>query len=102
MGWSIDSGDSVEATYAEQVANVKSAGETDIVLAHEVYQSTVEDLLDATVPGLVQRGLKLVPVDQCLDVRAYQGTKVAYGTRDASWTCEGTPAPGEGEVGRAE
>jgi peptidoglycan/xylan/chitin deacetylase (PgdA/CDA1 family) len=96
VGWSIDSGDSVGVGYDEQVANVRAAGEWDIVLEHEVHAQTVQQLVTDTVPWLVLGGQKVVTVDVCLDVKPYQGSPVGYGVRDETWTCEGTPAPGGG------
>jgi peptidoglycan/xylan/chitin deacetylase (PgdA/CDA1 family) len=97
VGWSGDAGDSENIPLDQQVANLNAATEGSILLAHETDASTVEQVIPATIPGLVQKGLKLIPLNQCLDVQAYQSAPVAYGERDETWTCTGTPAPGSGE-----
>ncbi|RDW75379.1 hypothetical protein BP6252_06521 [Coleophoma cylindrospora] len=96
VGWSTDTQDSVGATVAtsEGILNAATAG--NLFLAHETIQTTVQQVIPDTIPGLVARGVNLVTVDQCLGVNPYQAVRGSYGERDASWTCQGTPAPGQG------
>lgn len=94
-GWSDDTGDSTGADVAEQKAVLDAAEPGNLFLAHETYQSTVEETIPDSIPGLVARGLQFITVDQCLDIPAYQSAGAAYGIKDDTWTCEGTPVPGE-------
>lgn len=98
VGWSEDSGDSVGDSLDEQIANVNTMTTGSIILAHETYQTTVESLVPQTVPGLIAKGVKILPIDQCLNVAPYQAAAVPYGVKDETWTCAGTPAPGSGQI----
>lgn len=96
LGWNALTGDADGATVEAQFASLSTARVGDMFLAHDINQGTVEQVIPRAVPGLVARGIKLVTADQCLGIPAYQGVGAGYGTRDASWTCTGTPVPGEG------
>jgi peptidoglycan/xylan/chitin deacetylase (PgdA/CDA1 family) len=103
--WDFDSGDSTGASaqqskqlYADavnrQVSNL-------LTLNHEVIESTVNDVIPYAINLLQSAGYQLVTVAECLGVPAY----TAVGTpqaRDASWTCSGTPAPGQGCSGNCK
>ncbi|EFP78994.1 Carbohydrate esterase 4 protein [Puccinia graminis f. sp. tritici] len=99
--WSFDSEDAVGATPEQSMASYKELSKqfpaSQITLNHETYQTTAEKVTPYAVPLLQKAGYKLVHISECLGT----GTKLTDlyqwvgkpSVRDASWTCNGTPAP---------
>lgn len=54
----------------------------------------MKTVMPAVIPMLRQKGWKLVTMADCLGVSPYQSVG-SPGKRDASWTCNGTPGPGQ-------
>jgi peptidoglycan/xylan/chitin deacetylase (PgdA/CDA1 family) len=94
VGWNLDTGDSVGASVSESIAAMKTAGTGSIILGHETIETTVDSVIPSTIGWLADHGAQFLTVDQCLNTNAYQAVGT-YGVRDATWTCTGTPAPGE-------
>ncbi|KDQ18657.1 carbohydrate esterase family 4 protein [Botryobasidium botryosum FD-172 SS1] len=99
--WDVDSGDSVGAT-AEQskqtyLAAVDSKASNVLTLNHETHQSSAEDVLPFAIKTFQAKGYRLVTVAECLGYKArdmYQ-RKTKPAVRDDTWTCDGTPGPGQ-------
>ncbi|KAI5474902.1 carbohydrate esterase family 4 protein [Pseudohyphozyma bogoriensis] len=100
VNWDFDSGDSAGASAEEQIDNYSSLYGTyptpHIALNHvmisETYDTTPDSIV-SVVPDLLAAGYRLVTVAECLgDDSPYQSVG-SFGTRDDSWTCDGTPAP---------
>lgn len=101
--WSEDSGDThIPAPSASPVIkSYRSYPEKSMVLNHEVKDFTVKQVIPAVIPMLKRKGFKLQTVPECLGLSSdpedwYVRVQDA-GTRDDSWTCEGTPLPGNFE-----
>ncbi|KDQ17143.1 carbohydrate esterase family 4 protein [Botryobasidium botryosum FD-172 SS1] len=99
--WDLDSGDSdgdsveqSEQIYTNAIDNNPS---NILTLNHETYQTTVEDILPFAIQALQDAGYNLVTVAECLgyttDDMYQQVTEPSQ--RDDSWTCAGTPGPGQ-------
>lgn len=100
--WDFDSLDSDGASASQSVGYYKKLYSTypkpHLALNHETYSSTGKTVVPTVVPKLVAAGYKLVTVAQCLgDSSPYQSVGTP-GTRDASWTCNGTPQPNPDRV----
>lgn len=93
IGWSRDTEDSLGASVDRSIEIMNGAEENDIILAHEVIESTPAETIPSTIPGLVNRWVFFAGVDQCLGLQRYQAVG-SYSTRDSTWTCDGTPQPG--------
>ncbi|KAM0747884.1 putative chitin deacetylase [Meredithblackwellia eburnea MCA 4105] len=96
--WNVDSGDS-DGFSVTQSKNVYSSlygtyPTSYIALNHETYSSTAYDIVNSVVPQIVQAGYKLVTVSECLGVSPYQKV-FKPSKKDKTWTCKGTPAPGQ-------
>ncbi|KDQ17140.1 carbohydrate esterase family 4 protein [Botryobasidium botryosum FD-172 SS1] len=98
VNWDTDSGDSVGATVEQSegvytdLANRHPS--TILVLNHETYQTTAEQVLPFALDALKKAGYtNFVTVAECLGMEPYQ-QKTQPGSRDDTWTCAGTPAPG--------
>lgn len=97
IGWTDDTGDTGGASVAAQITVLQTASAGKLFLAHETQQSTVQEVIPGAIPGLVAKGVKFVPVDQCLGISAYHGGWAGFGVRDDTWTCEGKPLPGKAQ-----
>ncbi|KAJ7157582.1 carbohydrate esterase family 4 protein [Mycena crocata] len=107
--WDFDSGDSAGKTVAQSKALydgvAKSKPSTLLSLGHETYETTAlrppfithplslisaslksHTVLPYAISKLQAAGYKLVTLDKCLGLPAYQSVK-APGTPDASWKC---------------
>jgi hypothetical protein len=89
--WSDDSGDSAGASAASQKAkyNGFSYPGPHLVLQHETYASTANDVIPNAVTTLRNKGYQLVAVDTCMGSQGewpyqYVGQPQA---RDSSWHC---------------
>lgn len=98
--WSEDSQDSLESppSSSEIVSNYQTYSEKTIVLSHETHNFMIDEVVPAVIPKLKAKGFKLLPVADCLELGStpsdwYETVKMP-GSRDESWTCDGTPAPG--------
>jgi len=99
--WDLDTGDSegatvqqAEQTYTDAINNGVS---NILTLNHETYQSTVEQILPFAIQALQNAGYNLVTVAECLGYSTedmYQQV-TQPSERDDTWTCDGTPAPGQ-------
>jgi len=99
--WDLDTGDSTGAT-AEQSEQaytdaIDNNPDNILTLNHETYQTTVEQVLPYAIQQLQDAGYKLVTVAECLgyNVEDMYQQITEPGTRDDTWTCDGTPAPGQ-------
>ncbi|KDQ06975.1 carbohydrate esterase family 4 protein [Botryobasidium botryosum FD-172 SS1] len=99
--WDVDSEDSMGAT-AEQseqtYTNAVERGAASILtLNHETHESTAVEVLPFMIKLFKDKGYKLVTVAECLGYKPqdmYQ-RRTKPGVRDDSWTCVGTPLPGQ-------
>ncbi|EGG03711.1 family 4 carbohydrate esterase [Melampsora larici-populina 98AG31] len=115
--WSHDSGDSLEEPPPprEIITTYEEYKPKQIILNHESHESTVNEprrelkvhphisasqVMPEVIPQLRQRGLEMVSVGEChsaseSDPRHWYEVVGPPGTPDSSWTCQGTPGPGE-------
>lgn len=85
--WDCDTGDSVGASVSESMNTVRQCThDTSMILSHETYQSTAEQLAPQMISYIQGLGLTIQNIDQCLDVSPYQAIG-SYQTRDSTWTC---------------
>jgi peptidoglycan/xylan/chitin deacetylase (PgdA/CDA1 family) len=86
--WDVDTGDANGASVSQSMDEIRN-GATDhsMILSHETYQSSAEQLAPQAISYLQGRGFTLKSIDQCLNVTPYQQTGGGYGTRDGSWVC---------------
>jgi len=88
--WDFDSGDSVGATVAQQKKSydqlIAEHPSNVLSLEHEVYKSTVQQVLPYILPKLVAAGYKLVTIAECTGLSPYQWIG-APSTRDDTWHC---------------
>ncbi|KAF8072282.1 carbohydrate esterase family 4 protein [Lyophyllum atratum] len=88
--WDFDSQDSVGATPAQSEANydqiIAEHPSTILALNHEVYETTVHQVLPYAISKLQAAGYNLVSVAECLDLPAYQ-SQGPRGTPDSTWHC---------------
>ncbi|GAA5989875.1 hypothetical protein JCM10908_002358 [Rhodotorula pacifica] len=96
--WDFDDRDTIGATPEQSIASykqlLKSFPKPHIALNHETKEGTVNTVAPTVIPLIHGMGYKLVDMGQCLNVDPYQ----AVGTpsqRDSTWTCDGTPGPGQ-------
>ncbi|PRQ75731.1 hypothetical protein AAT19DRAFT_12753 [Rhodotorula toruloides] len=89
VNWDFDSGDSTGKSASQSIAAYKK-----IKTGSPTYQSTVKTVMPAVIPMLRQKGWKLVSMADCLGMSPYQSVG-SPGKRDSSWTCSGTPGPGQ-------
>ncbi|GLB45766.1 putative carbohydrate esterase family 4 protein [Lyophyllum shimeji] len=88
--WDFDSGDSMGATAAESKSSyaklIATHPSTILALNHEVYKTTVDQILPFAISKLQAAGYNLVSLAECLNMPAYnsQGTR---GTPDPTWHC---------------
>ncbi|BGP43362.1 hypothetical protein JCM10450v2_007514 [Rhodotorula kratochvilovae] len=96
VNWNFDSGDSAGKSASQSIAayNKLTYPSPYIALNHETHKSTVELVIPSVAPALVKKGYKLVTIAECLGLSPYQSVGAA-GKRDRTWTCAGTPAPGQ-------
>ncbi|GAA5838962.1 hypothetical protein JCM11251_007840 [Rhodosporidiobolus azoricus] len=100
IGWNHDSFDagSNDGNPVKSVAAYKalsaSGGKSYIALNHETKQGTARTIIPQIVPELKKKGFRLVSMSECLNLSPYQSVGTP-GKRDSSWTCSGTPAPGQ-------
>ncbi|KAJ7240616.1 hypothetical protein B0H12DRAFT_1189527 [Mycena haematopus] len=95
--WDNDTGDADGNTVAqsEDVYNTiaNSGVPNALILEHETEKSTAEQLVPYAINLFQGKGYKLVTLAECLGVSPYQAVGVPQ-ARDATWTCNNTPAPG--------
>jgi len=99
--WDLDSGDSDGATVqqSEQIYTdaINNGNSNFLTLNHETYESTVEEILPFAIQAFQDAGYNLVTVAECLGYSTedmYQQV-TQPSERDDTWTCDGTPAPGQ-------
>lgn len=98
--WSDDSEDSFAAppTAEKMIAAFNQYPAQSNILCHETKSITTQEAMPTVVKSLIGKGLKLLPIAQCLDISDDPKDWYEYvgepGTKDATWTCEGTPLPG--------
>lgn len=97
VNWSEDSRDALGASDQEILdlydGFASDTSQSHIVLNHAVHEPA-SHLPQVYVPEMQNAGYSLDTVAQCLYQEPYKVTG-GYSQRDASWTCEGLPAPGE-------
>ncbi|OAV93311.1 hypothetical protein PTTG_00917 [Puccinia triticina 1-1 BBBD Race 1] len=98
--WSEDSQDSLESppSSSEIIQNYQSYPDKTVVLSHETHKFMIDEVVPGVIPKLKAKGFKLLPVADCLELGStpnewYEIVQMP-GSRDDSWTCDGTPAPG--------
>ncbi|KDE05921.1 hypothetical protein MVLG_03734 [Microbotryum lychnidis-dioicae p1A1 Lamole] len=96
--WSFSSEDAVgktpEQSLKEYGSLMKHFPAQEIALNHEIKEGTAQTVVPHILPRLIAKGYKLVTVDECLGVEPYREVGT-LGVRDATWTCSGTPRPGQ-------
>lgn len=96
--WSDDSGDSSgkPPSYSIAMYNGFKKGEQHLVLNHETHNTSVFEVAPAAKKQLDKLGVKSVTADKCIGATTspYK-VKTNPQKRDASWTCEGKPRPGQ-------
>ncbi|KAJ7289708.1 hypothetical protein C8J57DRAFT_433996 [Mycena rebaudengoi] len=96
--WDWDTGDADGNTTAQSeavyndVANAKV--KNALILEHETEDTTASTLVPFALNLFKSKGYNLVSMAQCLGVDPYQAIGVPQ-QQDSSWTCDGTPDPGE-------
>jgi len=96
--WDLDTGDSTGATaeQSEQAYDTALASSPSSILTlnHETYQTTAEQVLPYAITALKAKGYtNFVTVAQCLGISEMYQKVTQPGTRDDTWTCDGTPTP---------
>jgi len=96
--WDWDTGDAdgnttaqSEAVYTD-VANAKV--KNALILEHETEETTATVLVPFALNLFQSKGYNLVTMAECLGVDPYQAIGVPQ-TQTSSWTCDGTPDPGD-------
>jgi peptidoglycan/xylan/chitin deacetylase (PgdA/CDA1 family) len=88
--WDTDTGDSEGASVASQKSVidgiVKRHPSKALVLQHETYQPTVDQVLPYALTKLKAAGYQLVTVAECLGKAPYQSVKAPL-VRDSTWHC---------------
>ncbi|KAA1064476.1 hypothetical protein PGT21_004288 [Puccinia graminis f. sp. tritici] len=101
--WSQDSGDSLGAppSSSEIIESYRSYPDQTNVLNHETKSFTVNDVMPNVIPILKDRGFNLQTVPACLNLGSnpsdWYVSVQQPGSRDETWTCNGTPSPGNFE-----
>lgn len=69
-----------------------------VMLQHEVYSRTARQVIPQAVQILKNNGYQSSAVQGVGKLFGFNAYKVVgqRGNRDASWTCQGKPAPGQG------
>ncbi|KAA1085341.1 hypothetical protein PGT21_003935 [Puccinia graminis f. sp. tritici] len=98
--WSEDSQDSLTSPPSphEMIKTYQTYSDKTIVLSHETHPFMIDEVVPGVIPKLKSKGFKLLPVADCLELGStpndwYEVVKMP-GSKDESWTCDGTPAPG--------
>ncbi|KAJ6467843.1 hypothetical protein C8R45DRAFT_1019188 [Mycena sanguinolenta] len=97
--WDQDTGDADGNTVAQSeavynsVANAKP--KNALILQHETEETTATTLVPYAIKLFQSKGYNLVSLAECLGLDPYQAIGVPQTQSDA-WTCDGTPAPGDG------
>ncbi|KAF5374529.1 hypothetical protein D9615_009071 [Tricholomella constricta] len=88
--WDFDSEDSIGATPAQSENLydniIAQRPSTILALNHEVYETTVHQVLPYAISKLQNAGYRLVTLSECLGLPAYQSVGPP-GIPDASWQC---------------
>ncbi|KAJ7268979.1 hypothetical protein C8J57DRAFT_329217, partial [Mycena rebaudengoi] len=96
--WDWDTGDADGNTTAQSeavyndVANAKV--QNALILEHETEETTANTLVPFAIKLFQSKGYSLVTMAQCLGVDPYQAVGVPQ-QQSSSWTCNGTPDPGQ-------
>ncbi|EGG03028.1 family 4 carbohydrate esterase [Melampsora larici-populina 98AG31] len=98
--WSDDSGDSFAEppTSEKMIEAFNQYPPQSNILCHETKSTTTQEVMPTVVKDLSDKGLKLIPIAQCLDISDNPKDWYEYvgepSKKDETWTCEGTPLPG--------
>jgi len=99
--WNVDSGDgdSYTAAQSEAVYKTLKAGQKNIILNHETHDTSVHEVADYAIKRYKKLGIKSQTVHSCLG-KSGSAYKVQTNVqkRDDTWTCDGTPGPGQVEA----
>jgi hypothetical protein len=99
VNWSEDANDWAEGTTGQQVYDFYSnfahadPKSPHLTLSHETVQPEIEAVRNGTAATLVNGGVKLITVGDCLDITGIYEIVGAPGVRDETWTCNGTWTP---------
>lgn len=101
ISWDVDSGDALHVPVEKIMARydnwAKTCPKPHITLNHETHDTTVTKTIPHAIKVLKHAGYKLVSVAECLGLGTKRSDWYTYvgkpKKRDASWTCNGTPAP---------
>ncbi|KAJ7635001.1 hypothetical protein FB45DRAFT_478962 [Roridomyces roridus] len=96
--WDWDTGDADGNTTAQSEALyqdvINAKVKTALILEHETEESTANTLVPYAINLFQSKGYNLVTMAECLGVAPYQAIGVAQ-QQSSSWTCDGTPDPGD-------
>ncbi|KAF7344060.1 hypothetical protein MVEN_01695500 [Mycena venus] len=94
---SIAAGRGAESRTSEAVYNsiASAKPKNALILEHETEETTATKLVPYAIKLFQGLGYNLVTMADCLGVDPYQAIGVAQ-EQTSAWTCDGTPAPGEG------
>ncbi|CAD6911497.1 unnamed protein product [Tilletia controversa] len=95
--WDTDTGDAGGNTTAQSNAVYRDfkTGERHLVLNHEITKGTADVVIPYAIKHLQKIRQPSIGLHQCLKGKPSPYKVVGKkGTRDATWTCDGTPAPG--------
>ncbi|KDN52805.1 carbohydrate esterase family 4 protein [Tilletiaria anomala UBC 951] len=100
VNWNYDTEDASGATvdYSLNVIKNITAPTHAIVLQHETVNTTHSELVPQELPIIAKNGYTMKNVRtlaQNFGVKPYK-VVTSHGSRDSSWTCDGTPVPGQG------
>jgi peptidoglycan/xylan/chitin deacetylase (PgdA/CDA1 family) len=89
--WDFDSQDSLGASVAKSKSLyngvISRHPSTILALNHEVYETTVHQVLPYAISRLQNAGYRLVTLSECLGGKAPYQSVGPRGTRDSSWHC---------------
>ncbi|KAI9620891.1 hypothetical protein H4Q26_013566 [Puccinia striiformis f. sp. tritici PST-130] len=97
--WSQDTADSLDAPASSSgiIESYRSYPEQTNVLNHETKSLTVNEVIPSIIPILQGKGFSLQTSPSCLNLGTnpsdWYVSVQQPGTRDDSWTCNGTPGP---------
>lgn len=87
-------GTSIPDSYAMYANLATQFPAPQMVLQHEQDQGSPNQILPQAITELKAAGYRLVSVEECLGIPAYQWVGAPQ-QRDDSWTCAGKPGPGQ-------
>ncbi|KAJ7129889.1 hypothetical protein C8R43DRAFT_931089 [Mycena crocata] len=96
--WDWDTGDADGNTTSQSEAVYNDVASSKVnnalILEHETEETTAHVLVPYAIKLFQSNGYKLVTMAECLGVDPYQAIGVPQ-QQSSSWTCDGTPDPGD-------